>query len=143
MALTFALVVALLASACTNAPTVPAPAANALLGTWASVSSAPSTTGTCANFQWGITEMSGLTVSGTFSATCAGSLQVTGTGSGTLTMTSLDWKVAGTASGATVPSCAVILAGSASLQTDGTIVIPYSGTTCQGAVSGTQTIRKR
>src|SRR5688572_18539680 len=119
------LVVALLGAACSGAPTGPSPNnPNSLLGTWVSVSPAPSTAGTCANFQWSITDVSGLTGSGTFSATCFGTLQVTGTGTGTFAGMSIQWSVSGTATGSGSGSCAVSASGSASLTSDGGIQIP-------------------
>jgi hypothetical protein len=134
---------ALLASACSGAVTAPSSSANSLLGTWVSVSSAASTPGTCANFQWSVTDVSGLTGSGTFSATCFGTLQVTGTGTGTFAGNAINWSVTGTATGAGSGTCAIAASGSASLTSDGGILIPYSGTTCLGPVSGTQTIKRR
>lgn len=138
------LVAALLGTACSGyVPTSPDQSnANSLLGVWASVSSAPSTAGTCANFQWSVNQISGLTGSGAFSATCFGTLQVSGTGTGTLAGTAINWTATGTATGSGNGSCAVSASGSASLQSDGSILIPYSGTTCLGPVSGTQVIRK-
>src|SRR5688572_24475003 len=55
----------------------------ALLGSWTSSAALPSPT-TCTNFRWNVTEQSGSTASGTFTATCAGNLQVAGTANGTL-----------------------------------------------------------
>src|SRR5688572_31600961 len=121
----FGLVAALLAVGCSGAPTAPrANDPNSLLGTWVSVSPAPSTAGTCANFQWSITDVSGLTGSGTFSATCFGILQVSGTGTGTFAGMSIQWSVSGTATGSGSGSCAVSASGSASLTSDGGIQIP-------------------
>lgn len=138
------LMASLLGAGCSGGPTAPSPNnPNWLLGTWVSVSPAPSTAGTCANFEWSITEISGLTGSGTFSATCFGTLQVTGTGTGTFAGTAINWSVTGTATGSGAASCAVSASGSASLTSDGAIQIPYSGTTCLGPVSGTQIIRRR
>jgi hypothetical protein len=134
---------ALVGAGCSGAPTAPKTNdPNSLLGTWVSVSPAPSTAGTCANFQWSITDVIGLTGSGNFSATCFGTLQVTGTGTGTFTGTSIEWNVTGTATGSGTGTCAIAASGSASLTADGGIQIPYSGTTCLGPVSGTQIIKR-
>jgi hypothetical protein len=134
----------LFAAACSGAPTLPSSNnANSLLGLWTSASSAASTPGTCANFEWSGNQVSGLTGSGTFSATCFGTLQVTGTGIGTFAGTSIAWSVTGTATGSGTGSCAIAASGTASLTSDGSLSIPYSGTTCLGPVSGTQIIRKR
>jgi hypothetical protein len=143
VALTLALTAALSAVACSAAATSPTSLTNPLLGTWASVTSAAPTPGTCTNFQWTVTQVNGTTGSGAFSATCAGALQFTGTGTGTLTGTAINWSVAGNATGSGNGSCAVAASGSASLQSDGSILIPYNGTTCVGPVSGTQVITRR
>jgi hypothetical protein len=141
---TVCLAIAVLAAGCGGSSAM-APSSNAasLLGTWLSVSAASSTAGSCANFQWTVTDISGLTGSGSFSATCFGTLQVTGTGSGTLTANAIDWKVTGTATGSGQGTCNVSATGSARLTSDGSLEIPYSGTTCLGSVNGTQIIKRQ
>jgi hypothetical protein len=110
-------------------------------GTWASVSSATTTTDACTTFRWTVTSIGENTAAGTFSATCLGTLQVTGQASGVLTGQTLAWTVTATASGPGVTSCAIALSGSATFEGN-QIRVPYSGTTCLGPVSGTEILRK-
>ena len=113
-----------------------------LVGSWASSSAtglpAPST---CTNFKWNVTEQTGNTASGTFSATCAGNLQVTGTAHATLSGSTVTWNATASASVPDLPSCPITLNGTAELGVD-SIRVPYSGQTCLGSVSGVEVLRK-
>jgi hypothetical protein len=118
----------------------------ALSGTWSGVQSLPGASGSladaCVNFQWSVTQISGTSGSGTFSATCLGNIQVSGSASATLTGSTLNWSAnaSGTINGQTV--CAIALTGTATLEANNRIRIPYSGTTCLGPVSGTEIIQR-
>lgn len=114
--------------------------AAALLGSWTSSNLVPSAAA-CTDFRWNVTEQSGNTASGTFSATCPGDLRVTGTASGTLAGSSVTWTAQATATVPNVGSCPITLAGTAQLDAD-SIRVPYSGTTCLGPVSGVEVLRK-
>lgn len=109
-----------------------------LSGSWSSV--APTTEpGTCTDFHWTVTQFDGTTATGIFTATC-GSLQVAGTATGKLSGTSIEWSASGAAATA-AGSCPVSLSATAELDGN-TIRVPYSGTTCQGAVSGAELITR-
>jgi hypothetical protein len=111
-------------------------------GTWASVSSATSVLDTCTNFTWAVTEKSGDTGSGTFTATCLENLAVTGQASGVLVGTTVTWSATATGSSPGFPDCAMTLQGAALLEGD-QIRIPYTGSTCIGPVAGTEILRKQ
>jgi hypothetical protein len=113
----------------------------ALLGNWTSASVVP-TVASCSDFKWNVTEQTGNTARGTFSATCAGDLRVSGTANGTLSGSTVTWDVVGAATVAGLPSCAVTLSGTAELGVD-SIRVPYSGQTCLGPVSGVEILTKR
>ena len=113
----------------------------ALLGSWTS-SNPASPAGACTDFRWNVTQQSGNTASGTFSATCPGDLRVSGTANGTLSGSTVTWNAQGTASAPNVPSCPITLSGTAELGVD-SIRVPYSGQTCLGPVSGVEVLRKR
>ena len=114
---------------------------NSLVGSWTSSTLVP-TPSTCTDFKWTVTEQTPVSAKGSFSATCPGGLRFTGTAQGTLTTpTSLNWTAVGNATGPGMTACAITLTGSASLGTD-FILVPYSGTTCLGPVSGTETLKK-
>ena len=112
----------------------------ALLGSWTSSSALPSPT-SCTNFRWNVTEQSGSTASGTFSATCAGNLQVSGTANGTLSGNNVTWNATASATVPNLPSCPITLNGTAEIGVD-SIRVPYSGDTCLGKVSGVEVLRK-
>lgn len=114
---------------------------SALMGTWTSANIIPSPT-TCTDFKWTATEQTNVTAKGSFSATCAGDLKLTGTAEGALTTSgTITWSAQGTASGPGLSACGITLNGTAELTTD-SIRIPYSGTTCLGAVSGVEILKK-
>ncbi len=113
-----------------------------LLGNWTSGNLIPQP-GQCSDFKWNVTEQSGTTAAGTFSAVCAGNLQLNGTARGTLSGSVISWTAQANASapGLASSSCPISLSGTAELLVD-SIRIPYSGTTCLGPVSGIETLRK-
>jgi len=112
-------------------------------GTWTTSSStAGSISASCTNFTWAVTEQTGNSATGNFGATCFGDLTIAGTASGTLSGNTLTWNATATMSAPGFPNCEVKLAGTATLAGD-TISIPYSGTTCLGAVGGTEILKKK
>ena len=115
-------------------------------GTWATTQSLPGVSGSlqdsCVNFKWTITEHSPTSASGTFSATCLGNMQVTGSASGTLSGVTLTWSANATGTVQGQPPCQIAISGTATLEADNRIRIPYSGTTCLGPVSGTEIISR-
>jgi hypothetical protein len=144
LALTLAAAV-VASSACFNfTSTVTSPSGTAtgssLAGAWSSLPSSPSAT-SCTDFHWAVTQTSGNTASGTFSAICFGNAPVNGSASGSLANSVLTWTAAATATVPGFTTCSVSLSGTATLQGD-TIVVPYSGTSCLGPLSGTQTLKK-
>lgn len=115
----------------------------ALLGNWVSAGAtaipAPST---CTDFKWNPTEQTSNSAKGSFSASCAGGLSVSGTATGTLTGSVISWTATANAATPAQPACQVQLAGTAELGVD-SIRIPYSGNTCLGPVSGVEILNKR
>lgn len=115
---------------------------NSLLGSWTSSTLIPRPS-TCVDFKWNVSEQSGTSARGSFSATCAGDLKLTGTAQGAFTSAAaIAWTADGNAAAPGLTTCPIKLKGTASLGTD-SIVVPYEGTTCLGNVSGIETLRKR
>jgi hypothetical protein len=115
---------------------------NSLLGTWTSSNLIP-TPSTCTDFVWTVSEQRATSAKGSFSATCAGELKLTGTAQGAFTdPASIAWSATGNATGPGLTSCAISLTGTATLGTE-SIRIPYDGNTCLGRVSGIESVRKR
>jgi hypothetical protein len=115
---------------------------NSMLGNWTSSSLIP-TPSSCTNFKWNVTEQTATSAKGTFTATCAGELQLTGTAQGAFTTpVTIVWTAQGNATAPGLTSCAILLTGAAEIGTD-SIRVPYSGDTCLGPVSGIETLKKR
>ena len=115
---------------------------NALMGTWTSGNIIPSPS-SCTNFVWTVSEQTATSARGSFSATCAGDLKVSGTAQGSFTGgATISWSGNANATGPGLTSCAVALSGTAELMVD-SIRIPYAGTTCLGNVSGVESLRRR
>ncbi|HQX80196.1 MAG TPA: hypothetical protein PKW63_00495 [Vicinamibacterales bacterium] len=123
-----------------TAPTVPAAGTAGFSGTWASVA-ASTVQETCTNFQWSVTSVSLTSASGNWSAKCWGNVAVNGTASGTLDATRLTWSAIGIGAMPNGGTCPVSLSGTATLEGN-QIRIPYTGSTCYGAVAGTEILRK-
>lgn len=95
----------------------------------------------CGNFQWQITELTSNSAKGTFGATCAGGITLSGGADGTLNGSTLNWQAAGTA-GTPIGDCPFTLNGTANLESSG-IRVNYSGNTCIGPVSGSELLKKK
>ena len=113
-----------------------------LMGSWSSSSLIPSPS-SCTDFKWDVSEQTGTSAKGSFSATCANDLKLSGTAQGTLNGSTITWSAQGTANAPGVPTgCNITLSGTAEILVD-SVRIPYSGNTCLGAVSGVETLRRR
>jgi hypothetical protein len=113
------------------------------VGNWASQQfTIPSGT-SCTNFQWTITSQSNASLAGTFTVDCSGNVTIEGNASGQLVgENQVALTVSGTATIAGFLPCPFTLNGTGTLEDRTTLTIPYSGTTCLGPVSGTETLRK-
>src|SRR4051812_6020068 len=125
----------------TTGPT--ATSVDALIGTWASASTnivPPASS--CTDFKWTPTQQTPTSAMGSFSATCAGGLKVSGTAAGTLSGTTINWTANAIASTPDIPTCNVSLTGTAELGVN-SIRVPYSGNTCLGPVSGVEVLNRK
>lgn len=139
--------VAAVSTACFKVTTSPTPVnstSQLLGGTWVTVESIPgsSLNESCTNFTWQVTEYTGTTAKGSFSARCFSNVDIAGTAQGTLAGVNITWSALATATIPGVPTtCPISLSGVATLESD-KIRIPYTGTTCLGSVSGTEVVRR-
>jgi hypothetical protein len=141
------LALAVAVSGCTSfehvsTTTSPTAAVSALMGNWTSASSVIPSASTCSDFKWNATEQTATSAKGSFSATCAGDLKVSGTAQGTLSGSVINWSANGTAQAPALPACGISLTGTAELGAN-SIRVPYSGDTCLGKVSGVEILNKR
>ena len=54
----------------------------------------------------------------------------------------MNWSANATGAVPGVPPCAIAISGTATLEANNRIRIPYSGTTCLGPVSGTEIVQR-
>ena len=126
-----------------SANTNPSPTINLLGGQWVSATpDATSLVTSCTNFVWNATEQTATSAAGTFSATCFGVIQVTGSAQGTFSGSFINWTASGASSGGATGDCPMALSGTATV-TDSQIQIPFTGTTCLGPVSGTELLNRK
>jgi len=114
-------------------------------GTWASTKALPAQgpQGTCGDFTWNIVNISATSASGSFAATCNGvAMSGSGSAQATLSASGINWNSTGTASVPGNTNCAIALGGTLAFSPSG-VVITYSGTTCLGAVTGTETLGRK
>jgi hypothetical protein len=125
-------------------PTSPSPSTVSLdvfAGTWASTSATTPPTG-CGNVQYTVTPVSAAEATVTFSATCASSIQVTGSGTGRVSGSTLDWSAQGLV-GQGGTNCPFSFPnGKATEETGGGIKVSYAGTVCGIPVSGSEIVKK-
>jgi hypothetical protein len=113
-----------------------------LMGTWSSTSGTSSSASNgCTDFQWTVASQTDTAVSGSFTAFCLGSAAITGTGSGHINGTTVSIAITGSGSMPGLPNCAFSINGTGTIDGD-VIRVPYSGSTCLGPLSGTQTLQR-
>jgi hypothetical protein len=108
-------------------------------GTWTSAAASSATT--CGNIQYTVTPTSGNAAHVTFAATCAGNIQVSGTGSGKVNGAALEWSAQGLVGQGGV-NCPFTFTNGKAVEDPGGIKITYSGTVCGIPVSGSEVLKK-
>jgi len=116
-------------------------------GTWASLSSEPLpdtlvfAPASCGNFKWGITTLTLVSATGTFSANCGGGQVLSGNASVTLNGLTAVWGGNGTVTGNGAP-CTFSVAGTAVQETGG-VRVTYDATVCGTRITGSELLKKR
>jgi hypothetical protein len=113
------------------------------LGVWASQSITVPSASSCGNFKWTVTSQTETSLAGNFFIECIGNITISGSAQGQLNGTSVPMTATGTANIPGVPGCSFSLSGTGTIVDNRELTIPYSGNTCFGPVSGTETLRKR
>lgn len=111
------------------------------LGTWTGATTAAPAAQSCGGLLWKITSQTGGQASGEFSATCADGVKLAGTMTATHGETSIPWAATGTATKGTA-TCPFSMTGTGTFQGTSNIVLNYAGTSCNGPVSGSETIKR-
>jgi hypothetical protein len=122
-------------------PTGPSASMDAFAGTWSSVTASTPPTG-CGNLKYTVTPTNASSANVSFTATCAGNINVTGSGSGTLTGSVINWSGSGLVAQGGVNCPFTFTNSKATLDATGQIVVNYTGTVCGIPVSGTETVKK-
>ena len=110
------------------------------LGTWIGPAIAPAAQ-SCGSLLWKITSQTGGQASGEFSATCADDVKLTGTMTATHAETSIPWAATGTATKGAA-TCPFSMTGTGTFQGTSNIAVNYAGTSCNGPLSGSETIKR-
>jgi hypothetical protein len=113
----------------------------ALAGNWTSSSLIPSPS-SCTDFMWKVDPSTDTTASGSFSATCASVLKLSGAAHGVLSGSVITGAADGNATAPGLSSCRITLSGTAELTTTA-VQVHYSGDTCLGAVSGVENLQRK
>ena len=126
-----------------SSPTSPTPTVSmdVFAGTWSSVTASTPPTG-CGNLKFTVIPLSDTNANVTFAATCGGNINVTGSGAGTLSGSTLNWSATGLVAQGGVNCPFTLNNGKAAQDAGGNVVVNYSGTVCGIPVSGTETVRK-
>jgi hypothetical protein len=111
------------------------------LGTWTGTSTVAPAAQSCGSLLWKITSQTGGQASGDFSATCADGVTLTGTMTATHGETSIPWAATGTATKGSV-TCPFSMTGTGTFQGTSNIALNYAGTSCNGPLSGSETIKR-
>jgi len=122
-------------------PTTPTTTLDAFAGTWASITPSTPPTG-CGNLKYTVTPTTASSANVTFTATCAGNITVTGSGSGTLSGSAINWSASGLVGQGGVNCPFTFTNSKATLDATGQVVVAYTGTVCGIPVSGTETVKK-
>ena len=113
------------------------------VGVWTSMSFTPPDPKSCGNFEWKITSQTPTSMAGDFSASCMnGAVEITGSASGHIDGTIVPMTANGQAIGAGLV-CPFALTGTGHILNERSMRVDYSGTTCAGPVSGSETLTKR
>jgi hypothetical protein len=126
-----------------TSPTTPGPTTvslDAFAGTWVTSRSATPAT-SCGAVKYTVTPVSATSANVTFSATCASTIQVTGTGNGKVNGSALDWSAQGLVSQGGL-NCPFTFANGKATEETGGVKIVYSGTVCGIPVSGEEVLQR-
>jgi hypothetical protein len=122
-----------------TSPTEPG-AIRSYLGTWAGPTVTPAAQ-SCGGLQWKITSQAGSQASGDFAAACADGVNLAGTVTATHSDTTIPWAATGTAT-KEATTCPFSMTGTGTFQGTSNIALSYSGTSCLGPLSGSETIKR-
>ena len=110
-------------------------------GTWVTSSSSMPTT-SCGAVKYTVTPVSDTSANVTFGGTCAGNIEVSGTGTGTVSGSALGWNAQGTVTQGSLSCPFNFTNGKATQESTGGMRIIYNGTVCGIPVTGDEVLKK-
>jgi hypothetical protein len=125
-------------------PTSPSPATVSLdvfAGVWSSTTASTPATA-CGNVKYTVTPVSATSANIAFEATCAGTIQVAGSGTGKVNGAVLEWTAQGLVSQGGTNCPFTFPNGKAAEEAGGGLRISYAGTVCGIPVSGSEVVKK-
>jgi hypothetical protein len=127
-----------------ESPTAPSPTGSltTFAGTWISASAAPLPSSGCGAVQYTLAPIDATKATINFSATCAGSIQINGSGSGALKGETLEWSAQGVVSQGGVNCPFTFTNGKLEEEGTDSLKVTYSGTVCGIPVSGTEIVKR-
>ncbi len=125
-----------------TSPSGPTASMDTFAGTWSSTTVSTPPTG-CGTLKYTVTPVTTTSANVTFAATCASNIKVNGTGTGTISGTTLNWSAQGLVSQGDV-NCPFTFTNGKAVEsaTPGTVTVTYSGTVCGIPVSGTENVKR-
>jgi hypothetical protein len=118
-------------------------AAASMLGTWQPSAGLAAAADSCTIQQWQITGQTNNTLTGTLTAQCSGGITATGTVTGQLNGDQVAIGIVGNATAPGITNCPFSVTGTAFMEDSDTLRLNYSGTTCEGAVQGSEALRRQ
>jgi hypothetical protein len=124
-----------------TAPSSTSASAGDFAGTWVtSSSSLPATS--CGGVKYTVTPVTETSANVTFGGTCAGNIEVNGTGTGTISGSTLTWNAQGTVTQGSLSCPFNFTNGKATQEPAGGMRIVYNGTVCGIPVTGDEVLKK-
>ncbi|HET7186924.1 MAG TPA: hypothetical protein VFI52_02160, partial [Gemmatimonadaceae bacterium] len=96
----------------------------------------------CGGVTYTVTPVTSSSANVTFNATCAGNIQVNGTGTGTVSGSTLGWNAQGTVTQGSLTCPFTFANGKATQETAGGIRVVYGGAVCGIPVTGDEVLKK-
>jgi hypothetical protein len=125
----------------TTSPTTPDASVAAFAGTWVTSRSAlPADS--CGAVTYTVKPVTASSATITFAATCAGTIQINGSGVGNVSGSALEWSAQGTVAQGTL-SCPFAFTNGKATENPAGVRIIYSGTVCGIPVSGDEVLKKQ
>lgn len=126
-----------------ESPTEPGPpvAIESFAGTWNSSTASTPATG-CGTVKYIVVPVNTTTANVTFEGTCAGTIRLTGSGTGKISGSALEWSAQGLVAQGGVNCPFTFANGKATSDSTSTIKVDYAGTVCGIPVSGSEVVKK-